>query len=47
MAVLAEEAKRLKQEVPQAPAGAAKQAMSADGAMVPLGGASGQKSRRW
>lgn len=38
LAVLEEEAKRLKQEVPQAPAGAAKQAMRADGAMVPLVG---------
>jgi hypothetical protein len=38
LAVLEEEAKRLKQEAPQAPAGAAKQAMSADGAMVPLVG---------
>jgi hypothetical protein len=32
------EAQRLQQELPQAPAGAEKQAMSADGAMVPLVG---------
>ena len=38
MAVLEEEAKRLKQELPPAPTGAAKQAISADGAMVPLVG---------
>ena len=36
--VLEEEAQRLKQELPQAPRGAQKQAMSADGAMVPLVG---------
>lgn len=38
LAVLEEETTRLKQETPQAPAGATKQAMSADGAMVPLVG---------
>ena len=38
LVVLEEEAKRLKQELPQAPVGAEKQAMSADGAMVPLVG---------
>ena len=36
--VLEEEAQRLKQELPQAPRGAQKQAMSADGAMVLLVG---------
>jgi hypothetical protein len=35
---LEEEAQRLKQELPQAPVGAQKQAMSADGAFVPLVG---------
>jgi len=38
LARLEEEAQRLKQEVPPAPRAAAKQAMSADGAMVPLVG---------
>jgi hypothetical protein len=38
LVVQEEEAKRLKQELPQAPVGAQKQAMSADGAMVPLVG---------
>ena len=38
LVLLEEEAQRLKRELPQAPAGAAKQAMSADGAMVPLVG---------
>ena len=38
MAVLEEEAKRLQQDLPAAPTAAAKQAMSADGAMVPLVG---------
>ena len=42
LVLLEEEAQRLKRELPQAPAGAAKQAMSADGAMVPLVGRMGE-----
>lgn len=38
LVLLEEDAQRLKRELPPAPAGAAKQAMSADGAMVPLVG---------
>jgi hypothetical protein len=38
LAVQEEEAKRLKQEVSEAPVGAEKQALSADGAFVPLVG---------
>lgn len=38
LVVLEEEAKRLKRDLPQVPVGAEKQAMSADGAMVPLVG---------
>jgi hypothetical protein len=47
LSVCESEVARLKQEVPQAPAGAEKQAMSADGAFVLVVGASGLKSKRW
>jgi hypothetical protein len=37
----------LERETPEAPAGPAKLFLSADGAMVPLVGGNGRKSRRW